>query len=166
MTTVTSLTPHETVEFLLVHYVDVVNGIYDAPRSHEGPVLMCRAWNHPAYQQLERLRQRLRAEQPKLHWHLAETYFRPITRRTAYCPRCPIGHQHYPPNIIGHVHTHGRKTIALVPRIQKIISPLVRAELVTDGVTWLVDHWHGEPDIPDDLRPLAGLEEPEKARVA
>lgn len=162
--TTTTLTPRETIEFLLTHYLDVINGIYDHPRSHEGPTLMCRSWNHPSYQQLEQLRQRIRHEQPRLHWHLAETYFRPIQRRTAYCPRCQ---QHAPPSHIGHVHQHGRRTIALVPRIQRVISPLVRARYVSEGVQWLASEWQGEPQIPDDLRGLAGLEEREaKAQVA
>ena len=152
----TTVTQRETIEFLLTHYTDVINGIYPEPRTHDGPTLMCRAWNHPAYQQLEHLRLELRRQHPKLHWHLAETYIRPIQRRTAYCQRC---HQHAPSSHIGHVHTHGRRTTALIPRIQRIISPLVRPVLVAEAIDWIQFRWQGEPQIPDDLRGLAGLEE-------
>lgn len=48
---------------------------------------MCRAWNHPSYQELERLLPDLRSEQPALAWHLTKTYFGP-RRRVLECPRC------------------------------------------------------------------------------
>ena len=152
----------ERITILLDHYIDVIHGVYDQPRTHDGPVLMCRAWNHPSYQQLERLRLQLRHEQPRLHWHLAETYFRPIQRRTAYCPRCQ---QHAPPSHIGHVHKHGRRTIALVPRIQRVISPLVKAGYVNEGIRWLDTHWQGEPQIPADLRGVS-VDEEREVKVA
>jgi hypothetical protein len=45
----------ERIAFLLEHYADVLADLYDDRSGGESVRLMCSAWNHPSYQELERL---------------------------------------------------------------------------------------------------------------
>ena len=137
---------------LLDNYVDVVNGLRDRLGTGDHIPLMCRSWNKPAqgYPELERLRLELRRLEPHLYWHLAETYFRPESRRVHQCPRCrgvmPVWHS-------ANFHRHGHTNVAVVPRVLRTISPAVQAHLVERGITWLDEHWSDPgPFIPDDLK--------------
>jgi len=79
----------ERIAFLLSNLEDARNGIRDSGGVEAGEhlPLMCRVWNHPSFQELERLLPLLRSERRRLAWHLAKTYFAP-RRRVLECPRC------------------------------------------------------------------------------
>src|SRR3972149_6142716 len=85
------LTRRDQIAVLLHHYRDVLEGLADVDPeacercptfcgSHDcerfGCVneaflaLMCPAWNHPSYRQLERLRGELARQEPRLNRHL------------------------------------------------------------------------------------------------
>jgi hypothetical protein len=146
---------HERIVLLLDNYVDVLHGLRDRIGSGEHLPLMCRAFNKPrlGYPELERLRLQLRVEQPRLYWHLAETYFRPERRRILQCPRCrgvmPTWHS-------AHFHKHGHQNVAVVPRVLKVIHPGVNSERVEEAIAWLDEHWlEPGPFVPDELKAMA-----------
>jgi hypothetical protein len=49
------VTRRERIAFLLEHFHDVLAGVRDRGSGGEHVPLMCRAWNAPGYQELERL---------------------------------------------------------------------------------------------------------------
>jgi hypothetical protein len=111
---------------------------------------MCRAWNHPSYRELERLRTAMRSEEPFAYWHLAETYFRCGARRILRCanPDCDA---EFPTWTRVAFHKHGRRHVALVPATKRVVSAAVNPGQVTVAVRWMDVRWRGEPFIPDDL---------------
>jgi hypothetical protein len=131
------------------HLEDVRHGVRDRRHGGEHPPLVCAAWNHASYQ-LERLLPRLRAERPRLAWHLSRTYFAP-RRRVLQCPRCE---QRLDVWTSISFHRHSGKNIALVPRVLRVVPLEVRPNLVDEAVSWLDEHWRGEPFVPDELLPL------------
>ncbi len=148
-----TLTRRERIVVLLEHYQDALPGLVRGEwQSGEGHALLAdEVWNHASYQQLERLRVRLRDEAPRPYWHLAETYFRAGRRRVASCPRCE---RQAPPGRVGELCNHGKqhaKTVAMVPRVVRAISAAVRPEEVGLGITWLDHNWRGDPSLPPAL---------------
>jgi hypothetical protein len=111
---------------------------------------MCRAWNHPAYRQLERLLPELRAEQPALAWHLSKTYLGP-RRRVLQCPRC---RGVAPAWSSVNFHKHKGKNVALVPRVLRVVPAKVRREVVDEAIAWIDERWRGGVFVPDELLPL------------
>jgi hypothetical protein len=114
---------------------------------------MCRAWNSPGYQELERLLPRLRAECPPLALHIAQTYFAP-RRRMLVCPRCESRVDIWSSTT---THRHGRKNVALVPRVVRVVPKQVRPVLVAVALAWLEQHWRGGVYVPDELLPLVSV---------
>jgi len=140
---------------LLDNYQDVLNGLRDMAYNHDtgdwGYVhAMCEAWNRPSegYPELERLRILMRDTEPRLYWHVAERWIRPERRRAHVCDRCGSEGKEW-------VHRHGRDTVARVWRSVPRISPAVSPAQCEHGITWLAEHWHGEPFLPDVLLHLA-----------
>lgn len=79
----------EIITALLEWYVDVLNGVRDG--VGDDPIhlpLRCRAYNSPAYRELERLLPLLAEAEPNRYWNVAERYWRARTRRVLRCPRC------------------------------------------------------------------------------
>lgn len=146
------MTRRERIVFLLENYLDVLQGIQDGAGLGDGDVLalMCRAWNHRSYRELEALRKRMRDEEPFTYWHLAETYFRCTFRRVKVCadPKCSA---EAPPWTDAPFHKHGRRHVPFIPGITRVVSLAVNTDRVAEGIAWLDEHWHGEPFIPDDL---------------
>lgn len=146
------MTRRDRIVVLLENYLDVLNGLQDrAFRGDDFLPRMCRAWSHPSYRELERLRVVMRDSEPIVYWHIAETYFRADYRRVSVCPKCG---RIAPAALIGEFCKHGKpyaKAVTRIAAIQKRTSAAVRPELVTAGVGWLDDNWRGEPFIPDDL---------------
>jgi hypothetical protein len=113
--------------------------------------LMCRAWNSPGYQELERLLPLLRADSPAAYKAVVAMFVYPSFRRRAVCPRCrPVG----PPHAIGVLHKHGRRSVVLVPRMVRTPLYPVEPEQVEAAVDWLEGNWRGEPFVPEELLPL------------
>lgn len=148
----TAPTRTELITILLQNYEDVLNGLRDRKGDGEHLPLMCAAWNHPAYQQLERQLRRLKLEKPHLYRHLAGTYLHPEHQRTMTCPRCKAS---YRPWKYPSLHSHGRRAVALVPTITRRIHPTINATLAQEGVAWIAQHWHGHIELPTELRHLA-----------
>jgi hypothetical protein len=61
------VTRHERLAFLLEHFHDVLAGFRDKGDGGEHIPLMCRAYNSPAYRELERLLPLLRADAGPLY---------------------------------------------------------------------------------------------------
>lgn len=129
----------EQIERLLWHYRDVCEGIYDdVDGTGEPTSFMCVAWNHPAYQELERLLHVMHERWPRLRQAVRVRYERYSEKRVAWCKKCgahPAWHS-------GRVHRHppGR-SIALKPHVVRIYSADDSALLVDDATDWLVAHW-------------------------
>jgi hypothetical protein len=141
------LTRRERIVVLLDNYSDVEAGLRD--RRGEDALhlpLMCAAWNHPSYRELDRLLGRLKDERHRVYWHLSHAYFHARLRRVKVCPRCravlPSWHS-------ANFHKHGHTNVAVV----RVLDPKVLDERVEAAVTWLDEQWHGEPYVPDDLLP-------------
>lgn len=143
----------ERIAFLLEHLEDVRAGVRDSAGSGEHIPLMCRAWNSPGYQELERLLPLLRSECPALAWHVTQTYFAE-RRRVRVCPRCDARVDVWSSTAF---HTHGRKRVALVARVVRVVPEQVRPELVAVALAWLDEHWRGGVFIPAELAPLVGV---------
>jgi hypothetical protein len=144
------VTRPERIAFLLEHLEDVRYGVRDKGSAGEHIPLMCRAWNHPSYRQLEKLLPELRAEQPALAWHLSKTYFGG-RRRVLQCPRC---NGVVPAWSSANFHKHGGKNVALAPRVLRVVPLEVRRELVAQAIAWLDERWRGGVFVPDELLPL------------
>jgi hypothetical protein len=112
------------------------------------------ALNSPAYQELERLLPLLRADAPAAHKAVVAMFVYLSFRRRAVCPRCGAV---APPHAIGQPHRHGRKTVALVPRMVRVPMFPVEDEDVEAAVAWLEAHWRGEPFIPEELQGVAAV---------
>ena len=142
-------TRRERIVVLLEWYVDVeAQGLRDGRGDGEHLPLMSRAWNHPAYRELDRLLGRMRTYRRHLYWHLAETYFRATRRQVLQCPRCkgvmPAWHS-------ANFHKHGHSNVAVVPRVIRVLRPEVRDAKVEQAVAWLDEQWQGEVFLPDEL---------------
>ena len=150
------MTRRERIVVLLEHYVDVQPGLVDTEGGDglgDG-LLADGCWKHFSYRELERLCGVLRAEKPRLYWHLAETYFRATVRRASYCPRCrSVEHA----KLIGRPCSHGqrgRKHVSSntrIPTIERVVSKRVDKRLVASAVDWLESRWQGDVTIPSDL---------------
>jgi hypothetical protein len=83
------VTQRERIAFLLEHFHDVLDGVRDKRAlGDESLPLMCRAWNAPGYQELERLLPLLSVEARQLYRALVGTYVYPRFVRRAVCPKC------------------------------------------------------------------------------
>jgi hypothetical protein len=144
--------PPTRTELLLIlihNYEDVLNGLRDSKGTGEHLPLMCAAWNHPAYQQLERCLSELRHQHPNLYWHLHHTHIWGHHQTVMQCPRCETTYR--PWNHPGH-HTHGRKHITLQPRIIRTRHPLAKPQLATQAIGWINQHWQGPIILPLELQ--------------
>ena len=143
----------ELIVVLLDNYVDVeAQGMRDQRGDGEHLPLMSRCWNHPSYRELDRLLGRMKDERTHLYWHLAETYFRATHRRVLQCPRC---RGVMPAWSSVSFHKHGHSSVAVVPKVIRVVQVGVRVPVVEDGVTWLERNWQGEVFLPDELMAVA-----------
>jgi hypothetical protein len=149
------VTRREKIVVLLENYLDVVNGLRDRLGSGDHLPLMCRAYNRPkqGYPELEHLLGRLKLEERELHRHLAEQYARAPMRRVLVCPRCR-GIQ--PTWSSVNFHKHGHSNVAVVPRVIRVVPAWVEQQKIELAIVWLDEQWHGEPFLPDELRPREG----------
>lgn len=156
---------------LLEHYRDVVPGLHGgsewdangSPDSHAQ--LAGGVWNHSSYQQLERLRLKLREVAPRPYWHLAEFYFRAGTKRIARCQRCG---REAPWDKVGVICNHGKRhhpePKAMVVAIGRVTSASVDPIYVELAVCWLAHKWRGRPRFVAEI--LAELEEQKRKAAA
>jgi len=138
----------ELVRLLLDQYVDVERGIQES-RGDDPLALMCRAWNHPSFQRLIRLRLQLRDERPDLYWHVAETYLRCGFARALECPDCDrlesthSGRTH---------HTHGTRVrprlVQLTLKRVRVVRSGVDLEKVEEGISWIAQNWEEPSERP------------------
>ena len=155
-----TLTRRERIEVLLDNYVDVLNGLRDRGGDGEHLPLMCRPWNKPrlGYPELERLRLRMREEEPTLYWHLRERYMDYSTRQVRICasPTCTVT---YPSWIRINFHTHGRRHVPLISGVRRIYSPRVEKRVLELAIDWLDAQWQGGVFLPDELQPTPKAKE-------
>lgn len=134
------MTPRERIAILLHHYRDVCEGIYTNPAGEDdvGRFLMCRTWNEPPYQQLERLLREMHQTEPRLRQALRVRYERYSERRVAWCRKCGS----HPADHVGRVHAHppGR-AVALKPRVVRSYTRDDRPELVARAEMWLEERF-------------------------
>lgn len=132
------------IETLLHHYRDVLEGIPDREHrsSDELLALMCPAWNHPSYRQLEKLLARMPR---RLRQALRVRYERYSERRVAWCKRCG----EHPARDVGSVHRHppGR-SVSLRPRLVRVLPRDDDPAAVESALDWLLEHWVGRVDLP------------------
>lgn len=164
----------EHLATLLEHYQDVLDGIQDGESSFDGPgdglALMCEAWNHPAYQQLERLRIVLGSEEPALYWQLAEVYFRAPRKRVAVCPRCgresvPRVEEYPGASALGYGSCkHGSDRVKLQPVVKRVVSAAVEPVIVVLAIQWLEERWAGGVFVPEDVQAIVERRAPRASR--
>jgi hypothetical protein len=140
---------------LLENYNDVEAGWRDQRGDGERLPLMCRPWNTPAegYPELDHQLGCLKTQQPRLYWHLAETYFRSTRRRVLQCPRC---RGVMPSWSSVNFHKHGHSNVAVVPRVLMVRKGGVSDEMVDAAIDWLEQHWRGSVFVPDELLGMEG----------
>ena len=148
----TSRTRHERIIVLLENYIDVESGMRDRRGDGEHIPLMCAAWNHPSYVELDRLLGIMRSERSHIYWHLSMTYFYAPQRRVLQCPRCkgimPSWHSK-------NFHKHGHSNVAVAPRVVRMVREGVLNAYVTQAVMWLDERWTlSDVFLPDELLPL------------
>lgn len=137
----------QAIETLLHHYRDVLEGVPDREHrsSDELLALMCPAWNHRSYQQLERLLYVMQQRWPKLRQALRVRFERYTERRVAWCKRCG----EHPARDVGTIHRHppGR-SVALKPKLIRVPPDDDDPRRVDEALDWLVEHWVGRVDLP------------------
>ena len=116
---------------VLVH----VAGLHDGRSDSGGLALMCKAWNHPSFQELERLLPLLGMSAPKQYRAIVGMYVHPRLVRRAVCPRCGLVK---PPNLVGELHQHGnRKSAAFVARMVRVpLYPVEERDLTGRSAGW------------------------------
>ena len=146
------VTRHERIAFLLEHLADVQAGVRDRGTGGDHIPLMWRVWNHPSYQELERLLPLLGKAARPLYRAVVGTYVYPRFVRRAVCPRCNAVKA---PAFVGELQTHqGRKTAAFVPRMVRVPLYPVESGDVDRAIGWLDLNWRGGVFVPDELLPL------------
>ena len=147
-----TVTRRERISFLLTHYSDVLAGVRDRGLGGEHLPLMCRAWNGPSYQELERLLPILGRSARPCYRAVVGMYIYPRFVRRAVCPNCGIVK---PPALVGELHKHPhRKSTAFVARMVRVpLFPVAQGD-VDGALVWFDEHWQGEPYVPDELLPL------------
>ena len=146
------MTRRERIAFLLEHFHDVLAGVRDKGLGGEHVPLMCRAWNAPSYQELERLLPLLSADARPLYRALVGMYVYPRFVRRAVCPRCRAVKA---PTLVGELHSHaGRKSTAFVARMVRVPLYPVEQRDVDGAIVWLDEHWRGGVFVPDELLAL------------
>ena len=103
---------------------------------------------------LERLLPQLRRAEPRAWRAVYALYEQSSFRRRAWCPRCGAVAA---PDHIGLVHRHGRRTVALQPRMVRVPLYVVDDADVGQGVGWLEAHWRGEVLVPEERRDEAAV---------
>jgi hypothetical protein len=153
------MTPRDRIAILLHHYRDVCEGIRsNKPRGDELIIGMCEEWNHPAYQQLERLLVEMHQFEPRLRQALRQRFERYSERRVAWCKACNAKE---PAFEIGAIHVRelvagkklfcrqAGKTVTLQPRIVRVFPTDDDPAAIGDAIDWLERHWTGIVDLPD-----------------
>lgn len=154
------MTRRDRIELLLKHYRAVVEGIpgIEEPDDDGLLALMCEEWNHPSYQQLERLLNVMHERWPRHRQALRVRFERYDERRVAMCLVC--GRTEHAAHI-GKAHVRGSVAGAklrckLGARTPDMVERIVRVEsgdelLVIEGLEWLDRHWLGEADLPTTI---------------
>jgi hypothetical protein len=150
-----AVTRQERIAFLLEHFHDVLAGVRDRGLGGEHVPLMCRAWNAPSYQELERLLPILSVDARPLYRAVVGMFVYPRFVRRAVCPKCGTVK---PPNLVGELHVHqNRKGTAFVARMTRLPLYPVRVCDVDAAIVWLDEHWRGGVFVPDELLPLVAV---------
>ncbi len=146
------MTRRERIAFLLDHFQDVRAGVRDRGSGGDHIPLMCRVWNHPSYQELERLLPLLGSDARPLHRAVVGMYVYPRFVRRAVCPKCGVVKA---PHNVGEVHRHAhKKSASFVARMVRVPLYPVEAIELEGAVTWIDEHWRGGVFVPDELLPL------------
>ena len=156
------MTDRDRIVVLLDHYQAVCEGIPTGGIGDDDDgvlALMCREWNHPSYQRLERLLVVMHERWPRMRAAVRERFERYSERRVAYCVVC---HATEPASSIGEPHLRtrvagakllcriGAKAPDMVPRIVRSHG-LFEGQLVEDAVDWLERTWGQPVELPVTL---------------
>lgn len=146
------MTRQERIQFLLEHLADVQAGVRDRGTGGDHIPLMCRSWNHPSYQELERLLVLIRSAAPRGYRAVVGMYVHPRFVRRAVCSRCGAVE---PPELVGELHRHtARSGFAFVARMVRVPLYPVEQHEVDGAIGWFDEHWQGGVFVPDELLPL------------
>ena len=149
------MTRQERIRFLLENFQDVQAGVRDRGSGGDHVPLMCRAWNHPSYQELERLLPLLGIAARPLYRAIVGTFVHSRAVRRAVCPRCLAVQA---PSFVGELHAHGnRKSAAFVARMVRVPLYPVAERDVDGAIEWLDANWRGGVFVPDELLPLVAV---------
>ena len=153
------MTRRDRITLLLEYLVDVEHGLPERDPVPQDDILalMCKAWNHESYRQLDRLLRVLWERWPDLHLALVRRYCRFEERRVAWCRKCGayehadrVGKSHYTSVVAGKklYCRIGNVTVELLPRIRRVPWETWDVLRVERALEWLELHWTGEADIP------------------
>ena len=149
----TEISTRDHITTLLDHYRDVLEGIYDRGKADDILALMCESWNHPSYQTLEALLERMKHERPWPRAHLLRRYLHFHEVRRAYCRKCGT----HPAKAIGSVHRHppGR-SVTLVAVTARVTPDDVSEAEVSHALDWLEASWPADVPlvIPEDVHAI------------
>ena len=182
------MTRRDRILVLLEHYRDVLEGIGDSEPGCSGDcslddkdrwlcehygcadervlALMCRAYNHSSYRQLERLLRLMWERWPRSYVQIQARFVRYSERRVAWCRKCG---KTLPAHKIGTVHGRCRikgRLVTLEPRVERVPAVGVDPARVTDAVDWLEQHWQGVAEIPPDVAQIERERELRKVAAA
>lgn len=152
----------EIISTLLEWYEDVLNSWHDGRGNGDYGYPMCNAvYNHPSYRELERLLVELRSTDPAVYWNVAQRYLYAPTKVVLRCSSCgpkpdkpeaallhPLD-EPQPPFGVERFHRHGWNVVTLRPQKVRAPSLAIDPRLVAAGISWLDEHWVGEPFVPD-----------------
>jgi hypothetical protein len=149
------VTWRERIAFLLEHFRDVLAGVRDQGSGDAVHLrLMSRVWNHPSYQEIERLLPILSRTARPFYRAVIGVCVYPRFVRRAVCPACD---RVAPPDEVGEIHRHGRKHVVLVARMVRVpLYPVERRD-VDGALEWFDGHWRGGVFVPDELLPLVAV---------
>lgn len=148
----------DRVRGLLEWYPAVVEGWRGdgAGTETSGPASVS-AWHHPSYRTLESLRLELRTSDRRVYWHVDRRFINVEVRRVVGCPACDVfvNAAHNP---AGMFHRHGGKRVYFQYLPRAVVSPLVRPEVVTEGVRWIARGFARAGVEPMDIQALVNRE--------
>lgn len=127
--------------------------------------MMCEAYNHPSYRELERLLGVLRVREPLLWRALWQRFVGYVERRRARCAVCGD----HPASAVGKVHRGCRRkgrTVTLRAVTVREFPPGFDAAAAERAVDWLVESWRGPVVVPPDVLQVVSERELRRLRGA
>lgn len=126
----------------LDEFADPLNGPAGVTGDGESSGFMPCTYS-PSVREVERLYKQLRAQQPNVHWHVAEWYVRP-TSKVAMTPKLTKRHGKTVQVL------NADRTPVYTRNVITRRNPKANQAQANQGVTWIADHWTPttEPMLP------------------